>query len=65
MLEEGLIEESQERPDPSLDDSRRRYYRLTPFGGEVLACETRRLSVLLRAARASKAIRSMKPLEER
>ncbi len=65
MLEDRLIEESQERPDPSLDDSRRRYYRLTPYGGEVLAAETKRLAVLLRAARSSKAIRSMKPAEER
>jgi len=65
MLEDGLIEESQQRPDPELDDSRRRYYRLTQHGGEVLAAETKRLSVLLRAARASKTIRNMKPVEER
>ena len=65
MLEDGLIEESHERPDPAMDDSRRRYYRLTQFGGEVLAAETKRLSALLRAARASKAIRNMKPAEER
>src|SRR2546423_303299 len=42
MLEDGLIEESQDRPDPALDDSRRRYYRLTHYGSEVLAAETRR-----------------------
>src|SRR5689334_6713528 len=65
MLEDGLIEESEERPVPEMDDSRRRYYRLTELGGEVLATETRRLSVLVRAARATKAIRNMKPVEER
>jgi DNA-binding PadR family transcriptional regulator len=65
MLEDGLIEESEERPDPELDDARRRYYRLTHLGGNVLASETRRLAALVRAARASKAIRNMKPAEER
>ena len=65
MLEDGLIEESEERPDPDVDDARRRYYRLTHLGGDVLATETRRLAVLVRAARASKAIRNMKPVEER
>src|SRR3954466_13567558 len=65
MLEDGLIEESEERPVPEMDDSRRRYYRLTELGGEVLATETRRLAILVRAARATKAIRNMKPVEER
>lgn len=65
MLEDGLIEESEERPDPELDDARRRYYRLTHLGGTVLAMETQRLASLVRAARSSKAIRSMKPVEER
>jgi DNA-binding PadR family transcriptional regulator len=31
MLADGLIEESEERPDPELDDGRRRYYRMTEF----------------------------------
>jgi DNA-binding PadR family transcriptional regulator len=31
MLEQGLIAESDERPDPHLDDERRRYYRITPL----------------------------------
>ena len=65
MLEDGLIEESADRPDPEMDDSRRRYYRLTELGGDVLATETRRLAVLVRAARATKTIRNMKPVEER
>lgn len=43
MLTAGLIEESDERPDPELDDQRRRYYRLTDLGGHVLRLESRRL----------------------
>ena len=52
MLEEGLIEESDERPDAALDDERRRYYRLTAFGRRVAAAEAERLSGLVAAARA-------------
>src|SRR5437763_16248928 len=65
LLEARMIEESEERPDPELDDERRRYYRLTHLGGTVLAVETQRLAGLVRAARSSKAIRNMKPAEER
>jgi DNA-binding PadR family transcriptional regulator len=61
LLEDGLIEESDERPDPEMDDTRRRYYRLTNFGGRVLAAETERLAGLVRAARATKVIRKLKP----
>lgn len=61
LLDDGLIEESEERPDPEMDDTRRRYYRLTHFGGRVLAAETQRLSDLVRAARATKVIRKMRP----
>jgi DNA-binding PadR family transcriptional regulator len=50
MLEMGLIGESDERPDPALDDERRRYYRLTSFGEQVAAAESKRLEMLLRAA---------------
>jgi DNA-binding PadR family transcriptional regulator len=50
MLEMGLIGESDERPDPALDDERRRYYRLTAFGEQVVRAESRRLAALLRAA---------------
>ena len=52
MLDEGLIEESDERPDAALDDERRRYYRLTGFGRRVAAAEAERLSGLVAAARA-------------
>src|SRR2546430_2538350 len=44
LLEGRIIEESEERPDPDMDDTRRRYYRLTKLGGRVLAAETERLS---------------------
>jgi DNA-binding PadR family transcriptional regulator len=54
LLSAGLIEEADERPDPSLDDERRRYYRITPLGRRVLEAETARLSTLLAAARAKK-----------
>jgi len=61
LLEDGLIEESDERPDPKMDDTRRRYYRLTNFGGRVLAAETERLADLVRAARSTKVIRKLRP----
>ena len=44
MLEDGLIVEADERPDPELDDERRRYYRLTTSGQQVAIAETRRLA---------------------
>lgn len=51
MLAAQLIEETDERPDPTLDDSRRRYYRMTPFGEQVLRAETQRLNTLVALAR--------------
>jgi DNA-binding PadR family transcriptional regulator len=50
MLSAGMIEESDERPDPTLDDERRRYYRLTGFGRRVAQAEAQRLARLVRAA---------------
>ncbi len=47
MLEQGLIEESAERPDPHLDDERRRYYRITAFGRRVAQAEARRMRELV------------------
>jgi DNA-binding PadR family transcriptional regulator len=52
LLDEGLVEESEARPDPALDDERRRYYRLTSFGRRVAVAEAERLSGLVAAARA-------------
>ncbi len=43
MLKAGLIRESDERPDPDLDDQRRRYYGLTDLGRKVLKAESQRL----------------------
>jgi DNA-binding PadR family transcriptional regulator len=53
LLEEGLIEELEERPDPAHDDERRRYYRLTAEGRQVAMAEARRLERLLADARAT------------
>src|SRR5438445_1879612 len=50
MLADGLIEASEERPDPEADDERRRYYRLTNFGHRVLQAEAQRLEQLVRLA---------------
>jgi DNA-binding MarR family transcriptional regulator len=52
MLAQGLIEESDERPDPHLDDERRRYYRLTPFGRKVAQAEAARMRDLVQLASA-------------
>ncbi len=51
LLDDGLIEETDERPDPDLDDQRRRYYRLTGLGRAVVSAEARRLEALVQAAR--------------
>jgi DNA-binding PadR family transcriptional regulator len=51
LLADDLIEESAERPDPAHDDERRRYYRLTEFGGHVAAAEAARLEELVGLAR--------------
>lgn len=54
LLDDGLIEELDERPDPALDDERRRYYALTPLGRRVAAAEAARLDAQVRAARAAR-----------
>src|SRR5215211_5064056 len=54
MLSDGLIEELEERPDPELDDERRRYYRLTNLGHRVAVAEAERLERLVKNARAKK-----------
>jgi len=53
MLEQGLIEELADSPDPSNSDERRRYYRVTRFGKRVAAVEVERLKALIREARAT------------
>jgi DNA-binding PadR family transcriptional regulator len=64
MLADGLIEESDERPDPSMDDQRRRYYRITDFGRRVAGAEAERLQDLVSAARAKKISFGTRPLPE-
>jgi len=54
MLESGLIVETDERPDPALDDERRRYYRLTGIGKRVAEAEAARLERLIGVARAKR-----------
>ena len=51
LIEAELIEKSDERPAPELDDARRRYYRLTPLGRHVLDAECERLQELVRTVR--------------
>jgi DNA-binding PadR family transcriptional regulator len=52
MQEQGLIVETRERPAPEEDDERRRYYRITPFGLAVARAEARRLTQMVKLARA-------------
>ena len=44
MLAAGLVAECDERPDPKLDDERRRYYRMTPLGKKLVRAEAQRLA---------------------
>jgi DNA-binding PadR family transcriptional regulator len=48
LIQNGLIAESGERPAAEFDDSRRRYYKLTPLGHRVLDLESQRLRDLVR-----------------
>ena len=56
MLAAGLVEESDERPDPALDDERRRYYRITALGQRTLRAEAARLARAVEAARARRLV---------
>jgi DNA-binding PadR family transcriptional regulator len=58
LLDDGLIEESDRRPAPDLDDERRRYYRLTKFGREVAEAETARLEAVVADARSKRWVRT-------
>ena len=53
LVDLGLIEESERRPAPELDDERRRYYRITERGRRVVLAEARRLEGLVAAARTA------------
>ncbi|QOY86754.1 PadR family transcriptional regulator [Paludibaculum fermentans] len=56
LMEEDLLEESDERPSAELDDARRRYYRLTPLGRSVLKAESERLEDLVRVIRGKRGL---------
>jgi DNA-binding PadR family transcriptional regulator len=56
LIETELIEESDERPAPELDDARRRYYRLTALGKRVLDAECERLQELVRIIQVKRAM---------
>jgi DNA-binding PadR family transcriptional regulator len=47
----GLIDEAADRPEVGGDDSRRRYYRLTTAGRNVVADEIARMEALVGSAR--------------
>jgi DNA-binding PadR family transcriptional regulator len=61
MEQRGWVAQSEERPEPSLDDERRRYYRLTEFGRRVALAEVERLEDLVGAARLKGFIPSPRP----
>ena len=61
LLKSELIEESDERPDPELDDQRRRYYRISGLGRRVLDAEVNRMEQLAHAARMIQTTAMRKP----
>lgn len=61
LLDDGLVEESDARPAPELDDERRRYFRITAAGRRALAAEITRLEKVLAAARGSIVLQGKRP----
>lgn len=61
MLKDGLIVESEERPDPEVDDERRRYYRMTEFGWHVATAEIERLERAIAVAHSKSSLQSLVP----
>jgi len=61
LLSEGLIHESDERPDAALDDERRRYYRLSELGRGVAVAEAERMEEMLAMARSKKLLKRPQP----
>jgi DNA-binding PadR family transcriptional regulator len=61
MLAAGLVEESDERPDPALDDQRRRYYRMTGLGDRVVRAEAQRLASAVVAAKSKRLLDRNRP----
>jgi DNA-binding PadR family transcriptional regulator len=63
MLADGLIAEAGDRPDPALDDERRRYYRSTDRGNGMLAAELKRYSEVVSIARRRRLMRKLAPFQ--
>ena len=61
FVAEGVVVESVARPDPALDDERRRYYAMTDFGRAVAHAEARRMETALGMARAKSLIPRSRP----
>jgi DNA-binding PadR family transcriptional regulator len=61
MLEHDLIAEADERPDPAIDDERRRYYRLTGHGLRVIQAEVERLRRLVQLAQSKPLLNQPQP----
>ena len=61
LLSLGLVEESGRRPDPSLDDQRRRYYRLTSLGRRTMTAEAARHASLVELARVKRVLSRPRP----
>jgi len=56
LEQDELIEESDERPDPALDDERRRYFRITDLGLSVARAEVARMESAVAMARSVKLV---------
>ena len=56
LIDDDLIQESRNRPAEEADDARRRYYRLTRLGRQVLTAESERLENLVRIIHAKRAL---------
>lgn len=54
MLDAGLVEESDKRVDPEMDDQRRIYYRLTAVGAKALEAELERYTRIVTIAQERK-----------
>lgn len=61
LLTLKLVEESDRRPDPDLDDERRRYYRLTALGRRAVAAEAARHASLVQLAQSKRVIPRTRP----
>jgi len=62
LLDASLIEESDERPDPALDDERRRYYTLTRRGKQATVAELNRMEEVIEMGRSKKLIKHVRPV---